>query len=417
MKKTVNRYTREEALKLVRENGYNLRLLGKEFQKDREIVLEAVRNNGNAYKRVKALKNDIEVIEETIKNCRSILFSKFFPNWIFKNKEIMLLAVTHNSHSTKLFDKDLFEDIDFIAECLKVSPESIKWLPNTVKYPEAMYLSVVNVRSDLMGYVPEYLMLDENFIIKCIKGSYKNIVEIPPKYYTLKALKVAIIETPSMINVHSQFAKTNRRNTQKDVAEIIECIKLNSQCYKYLPDVYKNNHQIINAAVDCDGNIVLHVKESLCNVELLCRAVRSTPTVLKRLNKKLYSYKLILTAVSVNAHTIKYAPEYAKHAEIFDAMIKNDVSAIMHLDNANVLMHANLIYQLCLIDGVFSCSLAHDVYVPEVLKNVALVEKLAEKNLYILTLCSDAVLENSNLRKKMVKLNPLADLLFDKKIN
>ena len=40
--------TREEALKLVQEDGWNLKNLPEEFKKDKEIVLAAVQQYGGA---------------------------------------------------------------------------------------------------------------------------------------------------------------------------------------------------------------------------------------------------------------------------------------------------------------------------------------------------------------------------------
>lgn len=419
-------YNRDEALKLVKENGYNLKFIDSTYQTDREIVLEAVKSNANAYKCIKYFKNDPEIIKETIANCRTLLFSKFFPEWIHKDKEIMLHAVKHNSHSAKMFDKTLFEDVKFITECLKLSPESIKWLPKTIEFPEIVYLTVINSRHDLLIYVPERLMNNENFIIQCIKGNYKSAFAIQPKYYTLNSLKLAVVENPSIIQSYPRFASLfddarivplSGIDTKINLKIFIECIKINVQCYKFLPNLYKKNSEVINTVLDYDGNAILYINPSLYNDELICRAITSIPTVLKRLNKKLLTYKIVLHAVSLNAHTIKYAPEYAKHAEIFDAMIKNDITAIAHLDNSILLMHATLIHNLCMKDGNYSYNLACKVFVPQILNNVALVIKLAEQNLYILSLCSDDILNNSYLRKKMLKINPMSDLLFAHNIN
>ena len=57
--------TREEALKLVQEDGWNLKNLPEEFKKDKEIVLAAVQQDSYALRFADdSLKNDLAFVKK-----------------------------------------------------------------------------------------------------------------------------------------------------------------------------------------------------------------------------------------------------------------------------------------------------------------------------------------------------------------
>ena len=57
--------TREEALKLVQEDAWNLQDLPEEFKKDKEVVLEALQQDGFVFEYADdSLKNDLAFVKK-----------------------------------------------------------------------------------------------------------------------------------------------------------------------------------------------------------------------------------------------------------------------------------------------------------------------------------------------------------------
>ena len=66
-KNLINTITREEALKLVQEDGSELQNLAEEFKKDKEIVLEAVKQRGFLQYADVSFKKDREIVLEAVR--------------------------------------------------------------------------------------------------------------------------------------------------------------------------------------------------------------------------------------------------------------------------------------------------------------------------------------------------------------
>ena len=83
--------TREEALKLVQEDGFELENLPEEFKKDKEIVLAAVECDGYA----------LNCVDESLK----------------KDREVVMAAVEQNGtkYVLELADQSLQNDPDILA--------------------------------------------------------------------------------------------------------------------------------------------------------------------------------------------------------------------------------------------------------------------------------------------------------------
>ena len=90
---------KEEALKLVEENGFELENLSGELKKDREVVLVAVQQNGNA----------IHFADEQYK----------------KDKEVVLIAINSNWSSYQFADDKLQNDKD-VLNILESNEDYIK---------------------------------------------------------------------------------------------------------------------------------------------------------------------------------------------------------------------------------------------------------------------------------------------------
>ena len=90
---------KEEALKLVEDNGFELENLSGELKKDREVVLVAVQQNGNA----------IHFADEQYK----------------KDKEVVLIAINSNWSSYQFADDKLQNDKD-VLNILESNEDYIK---------------------------------------------------------------------------------------------------------------------------------------------------------------------------------------------------------------------------------------------------------------------------------------------------
>jgi len=100
---------KEEALKLVEENGFELENLSGELKKDREVVLVAVQQNGLAIQFAEtSLQCDSEIVFSAIENFPMSL--EYVCDDFKKDRELVLKAVTIDGYALQYADQILFKD-------------------------------------------------------------------------------------------------------------------------------------------------------------------------------------------------------------------------------------------------------------------------------------------------------------------
>ena len=114
----MNWNSKEQVLKIVKQNGFALEYASEELKNDKEIVLEVVKQNGYALKYAsKELKNDKEVVLEAVKQNGYAL--KYASKGLKNDKEIVLEAVKQNGNALRFASKTLKNDKEFIIEVTK----------------------------------------------------------------------------------------------------------------------------------------------------------------------------------------------------------------------------------------------------------------------------------------------------------
>ncbi len=105
---------KKEALKIVKNNG-KITNLPKKFQKDREIVLEAVKNDGWSLADVtldyKIFLKDREIVLEAVKNVGIILTRVGVDKSFLKDKEIIFAAL-NSCHAMEASVDEILDNID-----------------------------------------------------------------------------------------------------------------------------------------------------------------------------------------------------------------------------------------------------------------------------------------------------------------
>ena len=148
---------KKEALKIVKESGYELENLPEEFKKDkeivwiavkqygaaleytddslkkdREIVLEAVKQYGAAFEYAdESLKQDKEIILIAIKDYGAAL--QYADDSLKKDKEIVLIAVKQDGNALRYADESLKKDKEVVREAVRRSNEAIQYIDESLK--------------------------------------------------------------------------------------------------------------------------------------------------------------------------------------------------------------------------------------------------------------------------------------------
>ncbi|MCU9936311.1 DUF4116 domain-containing protein [Mycoplasmopsis cynos] len=99
----------------------------KEFGKNRDIMLEAVKRNGYALQFAsEELKKDKDVVLEAVNQVGDIFLNEFTSDELKKefgkNRDIMLEVVKWNGYALEDASDELKKDKEFISKIIKINP-------------------------------------------------------------------------------------------------------------------------------------------------------------------------------------------------------------------------------------------------------------------------------------------------------
>ena len=128
---------KKEALKIVQRDGLELQNLPAHFKKDREVVLEAVKEHPSA----------IMDADESL----------------MKDKEIILLGVDYSGHLLEFADDSLREDKEFVLEAVKINGYALEYADDSLKKDKEVVLEAVKAtRRDHKYNIDVLEIIDES---------------------------------------------------------------------------------------------------------------------------------------------------------------------------------------------------------------------------------------------------------------
>ena len=303
---------RRVALAAVRKHGHFLEDCIEEYRGEREFVLAAVEYNGSCISyALGGLADDREFIKQCLQISGFVL-ENLTNEDMLNDKELALLAI--NNHDST------FGIIKKLSQELKNDPDII--------------LAGLEKDYNALSAASGELHNDRDFIIECVKlngtsfgvlnsENFKNDREIVEQALDALCGKVAKYNTvankvASNIGSELKFDKSIADRILKinpcvisyfpdlnfNKQEILGFIRINSATYNRQPDVYKNDLDVINCAIEKNPTIysgltVTH-KE---NLDIAEKAIRLKPLLYVELSPNLKKHDKILEIILNNPIT------------------------------------------------------------------------------------------------------------------
>jgi hypothetical protein len=153
---------KEVVLVAVKKSGSALRHASKELKGDREIVLEAVKQDGLALQFAsEELKNNKEVILVAVKE-RYVL--QFASEELRGDKEIILAATKQNAHALQYASEELKGDKKIVLEAVRQHGYALQYASEELKGDKKIVLEAVKQNRYALQYASEELKGDGDII-------------------------------------------------------------------------------------------------------------------------------------------------------------------------------------------------------------------------------------------------------------
>ena len=155
--------SRAVVLMLLRNAGNALRWLGgasERLRADREVVLAAVRQNGQALQHAsEGLQKDRVLVLTAVQLYGMAL------QWAYEDlrddKEVVLAAVSQDGRALRLASQDLYKDREVVLAAVRQNGEALMFAPRELKNDKEVVLAAVRKNPDAFLYVSVWLSNDK----------------------------------------------------------------------------------------------------------------------------------------------------------------------------------------------------------------------------------------------------------------
>ena len=145
-----------------------------EYELEREVVLEAVKMDGNLIKYDSTHFEDREILFEAMKTSKSVL--SHVSDDLRNDQKFMMEMIQHKSFNCKYLSNDLKKNKKFMMEVLRNNKNEpilqyIHW-----KILEDVDIIELGIENDpiSLGFIPKHLSKKKEIILRCLKNFKRN---------------------------------------------------------------------------------------------------------------------------------------------------------------------------------------------------------------------------------------------------
>lgn len=229
-----------------------------ELKKNRDVVLAAVKVQPDLYRKssqAKAIRNDIEIISETLKQGTML---EFMPKWVQSNEDLVTLAVCNNPYAMKYASGGIQDNSNIANKILEVmgndsklaGSSAIRFLSSRIKDDYEFMERAVKINGSNFEYASDRLRADRNIFTSALineSNNKKYFVEIFEKsdvaFKSDRELIFNLIQIQGSIIEHVSY-------TLRDDSEIAyHSVKNDCMAFSYVSDRLKSDKDLMLVAL------------------------------------------------------------------------------------------------------------------------------------------------------------------------
>jgi len=344
---------KNEALRIVEKDAFELKNLPGHFKKDKEIVLKAVKEKTAALEYAdKTLKKDGKFILEAMKQCYSEVVVKYVDKSLSKDKKFILKAVKQRGLALEFADKSLKKDKEIVLAAVKQDGIALTDADKSLKKDQEIVIAAIKQSTFAIEFADKILKKNKKFILELMKQKIMY-------YY----------DTANFVD----------KSLKKDRKFILKAVKLRGSTLEFADKIFKKDKEIVLAAVKQDGIALEYADASLKKdkeivlaavkqhkFEFMPEGLKKDPDILAILNKKKVNQSMVDSA---NKPLAKHNPPSELPTKLPDRFTDEGMKRIKFKNNT---FGEKKFYQIVFeqkktstIWGGIRSSIRNDMYYPE----------------------------------------------------
>ena len=262
-----------EAIAMDEKDGLALRDLFLVCSDDRDVVLEAVRQNAFALRYASAeLRADRGIVLEAVRQNASALH--FASAELRAGRGVVLEAVRHNAGDGVAFlqaPSSLRRDRGFVLDAMEQNFLVLDWVNNEFYADEAFMLAAVRKSSEAFHYASAALKVNKDFVWKAVQENSDVLLWVSDEFFADEAFMLeAVRQSAKAFLYASDTLQANRNFVWKAVQENSDVLGCVSD--KFVADEGFMNRNFMRKAVQKNSDVLLWAPDIVGPKSLLPRA-------------------------------------------------------------------------------------------------------------------------------------------------
>ncbi|EFC41540.1 predicted protein [Naegleria gruberi] len=296
---------RDFMMQAVKMSGHHLSFASDTLKKDRELVLEAVKSDGNAIFLDHCFGLDREIVFTALKS-KYLVTIDFFNNVWFNDREFVEYAVKYKARVLK---KALFfvDDKQIVLDAVRKNGMDLRYASEDLRNDRLVVMTAVIDDGAAIQFAPQF-QADKEMALIAVKTSPLALSYL---HFSMKADKDVALAAVSHYGQSIQYVSQSLRTNREIILKAV-----------------KNN---LSALTFCDCHFD---KETVCDIlqriKLSEAPIGIYPTFCIQLRKHMDSDRnFTLRAVNTLGESLKYAPKSQRQdREIVLAAIRNQSTTL-----------------------------------------------------------------------------------------
>ena len=327
---------KEIALAAVKQNGLLLRDTN-EFRQDFEVVLEAVKQNPKAIENAHVLNKEIAltVVKQDGLLLEKIYSKKIYANieldkdLVIDNeldREVVLEAVKQNGNALEYASNNFKEDFEIVLTALESLSENVKNNKYRFQNVREVYLAAIKENPVYFKYASDAMRSNKKFIIDAIRQNSMVLNELKSDNIDIDIIKNAIITDLSCLKDLSGGIMVYLSNKEN----VLELVKCNGMALQYVDDKYKSDYDVVLEAVRQNGMSIAYAVDHLrWNQEIAMAAIKNNARAIQYTAYTLRKYKpFLLDIIEENKFILPYIDEDVRDYEFLLEVVKRNGMAL-----------------------------------------------------------------------------------------
>ncbi|KAG2382100.1 hypothetical protein C9374_005892 [Naegleria lovaniensis] len=241
-------------IKVVQEFGLLLEFASNDLKHDRDIILNAVRNDGDALKLATWWSHDKEIALIAVKNNGYAL--EHVSNDLRRDRNVVLEAVKQNGNALQFASNDLRNDYEIALASVRQDSCALAYVGEmTTRYPEIV-LEAIRKNSHAVRYVAKRVLYDKQFLLKLVKLGCNHVLQYAARQFTQdKEFVLQAVKHDGLVVSCYDFVFSS------DKEIMLEAVRNNGCALKYASRELRKDPELVWEALKCHGYVLKYSDE------------------------------------------------------------------------------------------------------------------------------------------------------------